>query len=92
MVQVFKLLEAKETGKSFASRLLDLQGTEAASSSHHRKRNANSARDTKIYDKKKVELCGYCGKKETRKKFLPKRMSCIRTYRFKHIVFIYIKL
>lgn len=76
--QVFKFVEAKESGKRSASRLLDTQGVEAASSTYRRRKMNNITNDVKKLEHK-TELCGYCGKKghgkhaphKTRKKECP---------------------
>ena len=65
--EVFQFIEAKESGKRSATRLLDSQthGTEAASSSY--KRGLNDAmKDRHWRDQKKTnksETCSYCGRK-----------------------------
>jgi len=58
--QVFQFVEAKEAGKRSASKLLDTQGAEAASSSYRRNKNAVRAMPKKS---DKLETCSYCGKK-----------------------------
>ena len=65
--EVFKFVEAKESGKRSASRLLDTHthGAEAASSSYKRRAN-DSIKDRNRREQKntdKQELCSYCGKK-----------------------------
>ena len=59
--QVFKFVEAKEAGRRSASKLMDSQGAESASSSYRRNKNADRLK----VDKPKVEtreVCSYCGK------------------------------
>ena len=59
--QVFKFVEAKEAGRRSASKLMDSQGAESASSSYRRNKNADRLK----VDKPKVEtreVCLYCGK------------------------------
>ena len=59
--QVFKFVEAKEAGRRSASKLMDSQGAESASSSYRRNKNADPLK----VDKPKVEtreVCSYCGK------------------------------
>ena len=65
--EVFKFVEAKESGRRSASRLLDIHthGAEAASSSYKRQVN-DSLKDRNRREQKytdKHELCSYCGKK-----------------------------
>ena len=59
--QVFKFVEAKEAGRRSASKLMDSQGAESASSSYRRNKNSEHLK----VDKPKVEtreVCSYCGK------------------------------
>ena len=59
--QVFKFVEAKEAGRHSASKIMDSQGAESASSSCRRSKNADPLK----VDKPKVEtheVCSYCGK------------------------------
>ena len=59
--QVFKFVEAKEAGRRSASKLMDSQGAELASSSYRCNKNADPLK----VDKLKVEtrkVCSYCGK------------------------------
>ena len=59
--QVFKFVEAKEAGRRSASKLMDSQGAESASSSYRCNKNADRLK----VDKPKVEtreVCSYCGK------------------------------
>ena len=50
--QVFEFVEAKESGKRSASRLLDTQGVEATSSSYRRRKIGNMTKDTKKAENK----------------------------------------
>ena len=59
--QVFQFIEAKESGKRSASKLLDSQGAESASSSY--RRNKNNARIIAKKGEKQELPCSYCGKK-----------------------------
>ena len=59
--QVFKFVEAKEAGRRSASKLMDSQGAESASSSYCRNQNADGLK----VDKPQLEtreVCSYCGK------------------------------
>ncbi|XP_014676386.1 PREDICTED: uncharacterized protein LOC106816320 [Priapulus caudatus] len=65
--EVFQFVEAKESGKRSASRLIDphTNGAEAVSSSYKRGIN-DSLKDRSRYDNTNIdksELCSYCGKK-----------------------------
>ncbi len=57
--EVFKFVEAKEAGKRSASRLLDSQGAEAASTY----RRSKSAAQSEAKNTEKPEVCSYCGKR-----------------------------
>lgn len=59
--QTFQFVEAKESGKRSASKLLDSQGAEAASSTYRRNRNA--ARIVTKKTEKQETACTYCGKR-----------------------------
>ena len=59
--QGFKFVEVKEAGRHSASKLMDSQDAESASSSYRRNKNADRLK----VDKPKVEtreVCSYCGK------------------------------
>ena len=58
--EVFKFVEAKEAGKRSASKLLDSQGAEAASS-YRRNKTASRTKQDKPQSKPS-EICSYCGK------------------------------
>ena len=90
--QVFQFVEAKESGKRSASKLLDTHGAEAASSSYRRNKN-----NMRVMEKKaeKQELCTYCGKKghgtrappQVRKKECPAYgQTCNHCNRMNHFV------
>ena len=65
--EIFQFVEAKESGKLSASRLLhaQTQGAEAASSSYrrHKKESLISKLDNAAGSIEKPDLCPYCGKK-----------------------------
>ena len=64
--EIFQLVEAKESGKRSASRLLQAQtqGAEAASSSYRRHKKENLIKKYDVPGSiEKADLCTYCGKK-----------------------------
>ena len=64
--EIFQLVEAKESGKRSASRLLhaQTQGAEAASSSYRRHKKENLIKKYDVPGSiEKADLCTYCGKK-----------------------------
>ena len=57
----FSLLRQKEAGKRSASKLMDTQGADSASSSYRRNKNVNRSKSTKSKVEAR-EVCSYCGK------------------------------
>ncbi len=57
--EVFQFVEAKESGKRSASRLLDSHPVEAASSTYRKNKTDKPA----FKDNSKLEQCSYCGKR-----------------------------
>ena len=59
--EVFQFVEAKEAGKRSASKLMDTQGADSASSSYRRNKNVNRSKSAKSKAEAR-EVCSYCGK------------------------------
>ena len=80
--QVLQFVEAKESGKRSATRLLTPHSADALSSSSYRRRKSESLREQgqKAHDnaKNQHEVCSYCGKKGHGKSAPPKvrRKEC----------------
>lgn len=59
--QVFQFVEAKEAGKRSASKLIDYQGADSASSPCRRNKNMSRMKNAKPKPET-LEICSYCGK------------------------------